>query len=154
MTTSSLNSAAEDGATDISGFASKAPEHACRLAAIMTLFEDGGAATVSGEVMKAACKMVKYYLSQYKFLCIAATNETEIAQAQALLDWLRKNLQPGDGFATDRVLQFGPVAARRSKALDRQLAVLMQYGWVHELPAGTKIDGKKRRKAFRLSPKA
>ncbi|WP_421907496.1 DUF3987 domain-containing protein [Mameliella sp.] len=141
-------------ATDISGFASKAPEHACRLAAIMTLFEDGAAETVSGEFMKAACEMVKYYLSQYKFLCIAATNETEIAQAQALLDWLRKNLQPGDGFATDRVLQFGPVAARRSKALDRQLAVLMQYGWVHELPAGTKIDGKNRRKAFRLSPKA
>ncbi|WP_163850500.1 DUF3987 domain-containing protein [Pseudooceanicola aestuarii] len=141
-------------ATDISGFASKAPEHACRLAAIMTLFEDGAAETVSGEVMKAACEMVKYYLSQYKFLCIAATNETEIAQAQALLDWLRKNLQPGDGFATDRVLQFGPVAARRSKALDRQLAVLMQYGWIQDLPAGTKIDGKKRRKAFRLSPKA
>lgn len=141
-------------AADISGFASKAPEHACRLAAIMTLFEDAAAETVSGEVMKAACEMVKYYLSQYKFLCIAATNETEIAQAQTLLDWLLKNLQPGDGFATDRVLQFGPVAARRSKALDRHLAVLMQYGWVHELPAGTKIDGKKRRKAFRLSPKA
>jgi hypothetical protein len=141
-------------AADISGFASKAPEHACRLAAIMTLFEDGTAETVSGEVMKASCEMVRYYLDQYKFLCIAATNETEISRAQTLLDWLRKNLKPGDGFATDRVLQFGPVAARRSKALDRQLAVLMQYGWVHALPAGTKIDGKKRRKAFRLSPKA
>jgi hypothetical protein len=141
-------------AADISGFAGKAPEHACRLAAIMTLFEDRDAVTVSGEVMKAACDMVKYYLGQYKFLCIAATNETEIAQAQTLLDWLLKNLQPGDGFATDRVLQFGPVASRRLKALDRQLAVLMQYGWVQELPAGTKISGKKRRKAFRLSPKS
>lgn len=141
-------------AADISGFASKAPEHACRLAAIMTLFEDRDAETVSGQVMRAACEMVKYYLSQYKFLCIAATNETEIAQAQTLLDWLLKNLQPGDGFATDRVLQYGPVAARRSKTLDRQLGILIQYGWVHELPAGTKIDGKKRRKAFRLSPKA
>lgn len=141
-------------AADISGFAAKAPEHACRLAAIMTLFENRAAETVSGEIMEAACEMVKYYLGQYKFLCIAATNETEIAQAQALLDWLRKNLEPGAGFATDRVLQYGPVASRRSKALDRQLTVLMQYGWIHELPAGTKIDGKKRRKAFRLSPKA
>jgi hypothetical protein len=141
-------------AADISGFAGKAPEHACRLAAIMTLFEDRDAATVSGEVMKAACEMVRYYLGQYKFLCIAATNETEIAQAQTLLDWLLKNLQPGDGFATDRVLQFGPVSARRSKALDRQLGVLKQYGWVQDLPAGTKIDGKKRRKGYRLSPKA
>lgn len=98
--------------------------------------------------------MVDYYLAQYKFLCIAATNETEIAQAQTLLDWLRKNLKPGDGFATDRILQFGPVHARRAKALDRMLGVLKQYGWVHELPSGTKIEGKTRRKAYRLSPKA
>ncbi|WP_425072915.1 DUF3987 domain-containing protein [Sagittula sp. S175] len=141
-------------AADISGFAGKAPEHACRLAAIMTLFENRAAECVSREVMEAACKLVKYYLGQYKFLCIAATNETEVAQAQTLLDWLRKNLNPGEGFATDRVLQFGPVSARRAKALDRQLGVLKKYGWIHELPAGTIIEGKRRRKAYRLSPKA
>ncbi|MET4128369.1 DUF3987 domain-containing protein [Roseovarius sp. MBR-6] len=141
-------------AADISGFASKAAEHACRLAAILALFEDWDTRKISAEVMQAACELVKYYLSQYKFLCIAATNETEIAQAQTLLDWLRKNLQPGDGFATDRILQYGPVQARRSKALDRLLEILKQYGWIQELPAGTKIDGKKRYKAHRLSPKA
>ncbi len=141
-------------AADISGFAAKAPEHACRLAAIMTLFEDRATETISGEVMKAACEMVKYYLGQYKYLCIAATNETEISQAQILLDWLLKNLSPGEYFATDRILQFGPVQARRAKTLDRMLRLLKEYGWVCDLPPGTKIDGKKRRKAYRLSPKA
>lgn len=141
-------------AADISGFASKAPEHACRIAAIMTLFEDPDATQISDDVMEAACRMVKYYLSQYKYLCIAATNESEIAHAQTLLDWLLKNLNPGDGFGTDKILQFGPVHARRAKTLDRLLTVLKQYGWVIELPPGTKIDGKKRRKAYRLSPKA
>lgn len=141
-------------AADISGFASKAPEHACRLAAIMTLFEDRQAIEVSGEVMGAACNLVKYYLKQYKYLCIAATNETEMAQAQSLLDWLRRNLAPGEAFATDKILQFGPVHTRRAKAFDRALGVLIQYSWVDELPSGTQIDGKKRRKAFRLSPKA
>lgn len=141
-------------AADISGFAAKAPEHACRIAAIMTRFEDREATVISGDVMNAACKMVRYYLGQYKYLCIAATNETEVSQAQILLDWLRKNLQPGDGFATDRILQFGPVSARRAKALDRMLGILKEYGWVDDLPAGAKIDGKRRRKAYRLSPKA
>ncbi len=141
-------------ASDISGFAAKGPEHACRLAAIMTLFENRAARCVSREVMEAACELVKYYLGQYKFLCIAATNETEVVQAQTLLDWLRKNLRPGEGFATDRILQYGPVSARRAKTLDRQLGVLKQYGWILELPAGTEIEGKKRRKAYRLSPKA
>ncbi|MEE4208970.1 MAG: DUF3987 domain-containing protein, partial [Parvularcula sp.] len=37
-------------AADISGFASKAPEHACRLAALMTLFEDRKAEAISAEV--------------------------------------------------------------------------------------------------------
>lgn len=138
-------------AADISGFASKAPEHACRLAAIMTLFENKEAETVSGDVMKAACELVKYYLAHYKFLCVAATNDTEMSQAQTLLDWLRKNLQPGDAFATDRILQFGPVGARRAKILKRLLEILMQHGWIHELPEGTEVDGKKRRKAYRLS---
>ncbi len=141
-------------AADISGFAAKGPEHACRIAAIMSIFEDRDANAISGEVMDAACKMVKYYLAQYKYLCIAATNETDVANAQRLLDWLRKNLAPGEGFATERILQFGPVHARRAKALDRMLAILKKYGWVNELPPGTKIDGKKRRKAYRLSPKA
>lgn len=141
-------------AADISGFASKAAEHACRLAAIMTLFEDRDAQTVSGDVMKAACELVKYYLKQYKFLCIAATNDTEVAQAQTLLDWLRENLQPGDAFATDRILQKGPIGARRAKILHRLLEILAQYGWIRELPEGTEVDGKKRRKAYRLSPQA
>jgi hypothetical protein len=141
-------------AADISGFASKAPEHACRLAAIMTLYEDREAVKISGEVMEAACGLVKYYLKQYKYLCIAATNETEVAHAQSLLDWLRRNLDPGEAFATDKILQFGPVHTRRAKSLDRALGILQQYGWVGELPSGTKIDGKKRRKAFKLSSKA
>ncbi len=141
-------------AADISGFASKAPEHACRLSAIMTLFEDQEVTIISSDVMEAACKLVRYYLAQHKYLCIAATNETEIAHAQILLDWLCRNLEPGEGFATDTILQFGPVHARRAKPLDRTLAILMQYGWVDELPAGTKIAGKRRRKAYRLSPKA
>lgn len=141
-------------AADISGFASKAPEHACRIAAIMTLFENPDATQVTDDVMQSACEMVKYYLGQYKYLCIAATNETELTQAQNLLDWLLKNLNPGEGFGTDKILQFGPVHARRAKALVRLLDILKQYGWINELPAGTKIDGKKRRKAYRLSPKA
>ncbi len=141
-------------AADISGFAAKAPEHACRLAAIMTMFEDRDAEHVSGAVMESACNLVRYYLEQYKYLCVAATNETEVAHAQGLLDWLRKNLQPGDGFATDLVLQRGPVQTRRAKALDRALAILRKYGWIIDLPAGTLIDGKKRQKAYGLSPRA
>lgn len=141
-------------AADISGFASKAREHACRLAALMTLFEDRDAEAVSVDVMESACKLVKYYMSQFKYLCIAATNQTDMAHAQKLLEWLRKNLAPGEAFATDKVLQYGPVHARQADPLKRMLRILMEYGWVDELPNGTMIGGRRRRKAYRLSPRA
>ena len=120
----------------------------------MTLSEGRSAEVISGAVMESACNIVKYYLAQYKYLCIAATNEAEVAHAQTLLDWLRRNLEAGEAFATDKILQLGPVHTRRAKSLDRALGILKQYGWVVELPSGTRIDGKQRRKAYRLTPYA
>jgi hypothetical protein len=76
------------------------------------------------------------------------------AHAQKLLDWLRLNVSPGSGFATDLILQTGPVGTRNAKSLDQALAILVQYDWVAKLPENTVIAGKKRRKAYMLNPKA
>ncbi len=141
-------------AADISGFAAKAPEHACRLSAIMTLFEDPAAKDVSPEVMEKACQIVRYHLNQFKYLCIADTNETNMQAAQDLLDWLRRNLRPGDAFSTERVMQFGPIGTRRSKALSPAIDILLKYHWIIEVPPGTKVEGKARKKAYQLSPHA
>jgi hypothetical protein len=139
--------------SDISGFASKAPEHACRLAALMTLFEDRDATNITQETMTNACKLVEYHLEQYKHLCAAGKNAASVAHAQTLLDWLQKNVAPGSAFATDRILQTGPVGTRNAKTLDEALAILVQYGWVVKLPDGTVVNGKSRRKAFLLNSK-
>lgn len=140
-------------ASDISGFASKAPEHACRVAALMTLFEDRHATSIFQDTMKNACGIVKYHLKQYKHLCAAGTNDASVAHAQALLDWLRLNVAPGSGFATDRILQSGQVGTRNAKTLDQALEVLARYDWVARLPEGTVVAGKKRRKAWMLNPR-
>jgi hypothetical protein len=140
-------------AADISGFAGKAPEHACRLAALMTLYEDRDATIVSQDIMTKACGIVKYYLKQYKHLCAAGTNDATVALAQTLLDWLRQNVAPGSGFATDRILQSGPVGTRNARILDQALEVLARHDWVARLPEGTVIAGKKRRKAWVLNPR-
>ena len=141
-------------ASDISSFAAKAPEHACRLAALMTLFEDNAASEISGATMENACGLVKYYLQQFKYLCVAGTNDDEVAHAQKLLDWLKCNLSPGKSFATERVSQLGPVGTRNKKAMDKALAVLVQHNWIASLPDGTIVDGKSRRRAYMLNPNA
>lgn len=139
-------------AAEVSSFAAKGPEHACRLAALMTLYEDREATSISAEMMTNACLIVKYYLAQFKYLCIAGKNDTCIAHAQILLDWLRLNVTPAGGFATDRIMQSGPVSTRNAKALDQALAILIQHDWIAKLPDGTVIDRKKRRKAYMMNP--
>ena len=141
-------------AADISSFAAKAPEHACRLAALMTLYEDRNATVISQDTMARACEIVKYHLQQFKYLCVAGTNEEAVGHAQKLLDWLIKNLTPGSGFATDMILQNGPVRTRNRLTMDQALAILVQHEWVAKLPEGTVVDGKARRRAYMLNPNA
>ncbi|TMV14586.1 DUF3987 domain-containing protein [Arenibacterium halophilum] len=141
-------------AADISSFAAKAPEHACRIAALMTLYEDPDATLVSEGTMPGACEIVRYHLQQFKYLCVSGTNEEAVAHAQKLLDWLRSNFAPGSGFATDVVLQKGPVRTRTRKAMDMALGILVQHEWIAKLPEGTVVDGKARRRAYQLNPSA
>ncbi|MFU8866157.1 MAG: DUF3987 domain-containing protein, partial [Rhodobacterales bacterium] len=141
-------------AADISSFAAKAPEHACRLAALMTLFEDPEATEISEATMANACGLVKYHLQQFKYLCIAGTNEDAVSHAQKLLDWLKSNLTAGEGFATERILQAGPVPTRRRQTMDKALAILVQHDWIAKLPDGTVVDNKPRRRAYMLNPSA
>lgn len=141
-------------AADIGSFAAKAPEHACRIAALLTLYEDQEATEITEDMMKNAVGIVKYHLAQFKYLCVAGTNEDAVSHAQKLLDWLKANLAPGSGFATEIILQNGPVTTRNRKAMDQALAILIEYGWVAKLPDGTVVGGKKRRRAYMLNPKA
>ncbi len=141
-------------AADISSFAAKAPEHACRIAALLTPYEDQEAILISQETMLNACGIVKYHLEQFKYLCVAGTNEDAVSHAQKLLDWLRGNLAPGSGFATDLILQKGPIRTRNQKAMDQALSVLIQHDWVAKLPEGAVVDGKRRRRAYILNPNA
>ena len=141
-------------AADISSFAAKAPEHACRLAALMTLFEDPEATEISEATMTSACGLVRYYLQQFKYLCVAGTNEDAVSHAQKLLDWLKSNLSPGEGFATERILQTGPVPTRRRQTMDKALAILVQHDWIAKLPDRTVVDDKPRHRAYMLNPNA
>lgn len=141
-------------AADISSFAAKAPEHACRIAALMTLYEDQDAAIVSEDTMKKACGIVRYHLQQFKYLCVAGTNDEAVGHAQKLLGWIKSNLAPGSGFATDIILQKGPVRTRSRKTMDQALAILVQHDWIAILPEGTVVDGKARRRAYQLNPGA
>ena len=116
-------------------WASKAAEHACRIAGVLTLAADPLAHAVTAETMAGALALTQFYLSEYVRLVGTAEVPERIRHAHELLGWLR---QKGRTIITARdVMRFGPGRAiRHGDAAKAALRTLAEHGWL------TTEDGK------------
>lgn len=134
---------------DIRDFASKAAEQAARIAGVMALWRDLGAAAVTGEEMANGIELARFHLSEAGRLADAATIPPEIRRAELLRVWLLERcahveMTPGE------IVQFGPSQLRDTATVKSALAVLEAHGWVISLPKGTEVRGKRRKEAYRI----
>jgi hypothetical protein len=113
---------------DIREFASKAAEHACRIAGVLTLIADPTAISVSQETMRSALELVQAYLREYIRLAGAANISTEVGNAVKLLDWIKRTHRPEVTART--VMQFGPYAIREAPSARSALRLLRDHGWL------------------------
>ena len=94
-------------------FASKAAEHAARIAGIITLVEDPKATQIPSAAMDAAIELTVFYLTEHLRLTGAGRQERIDGRLRTLLAWLQsgvKLVQKKD------VLQKSPYALRKLKA--------------------------------------
>jgi len=140
------------------GFASKSPEQACRIAGVLTLWEDLNAPEISGATMANGIALAQYYLSEAKRLADSAIVSLEAAEAEKLRLWLL-NTWPGIAARLGReggsilprdILQYGPGSLREKKKVTACVRQLLEAGWLVSLPAGTLIDGSNRREAYQI----
>lgn len=109
-------------------WASKAAEHACRIAGVLTLVADPVAYAVTGEAMTGALMLMQHYLGEYQRLIGAADVPENIRQAKILLDWIRaKKLSQ---VTARKVMQYGPGSIRHGDAAKMALRTLAEHGWV------------------------
>ncbi len=121
---------ARDGMLEgVREWASKAAEHACRIAGVLTLAADPAAHAVSGETMGGALTLTQFYLSEYVRLVGSADVPEHIRHAHELLAWLR---QKGRTTVTARdVMRLGPGRAiRHGDAAKAALKTLAEHGWL------------------------
>jgi hypothetical protein len=112
----------------VTEFASKACEHACRIAGVLTLVSDPKASTVNAENMARALQLAKFYLSEQVRLAGSAAISSEIVYAQLLLDWIgHKGLSE---LTTTKVIQYGPSRIREAKLAKATLRTLVEHGWL------------------------
>lgn len=130
---------------EVRPFASKAAEHAARIAGVLTCYAGDGA--VSAEMMAHAIRLLSFYLDETKRLADAATLSQETQDAERLRKWLLEHWPEPFISATD-VAQYGPF--RETKKARKVLATLERFNWVTPVDGGAEIKGKHRREAFKV----
>ncbi len=142
----------------VTGYASKSAEQAARIAGVLTLWQDLHAPLVTVQAMAWGIELAQFYLAEAVRLSDAAIVSTETRQAEALRVWLlggwpkvaQGQARDPSTIVSSDILQFGPNAIREAKQVRKAVAVLLEFGWLIELPDGTEIGGKSRRNAFRI----
>lgn len=113
----------------VAGFANKAPEHAARLAAVLTLIEDQDAPEVPAEAMANGIRLVEHYRAEALRLVQEADVPEHLKAAERLRVWLIENWKK-EVVSLPEIYQRGPYALRTAAAARAAAGVLVQHGWL------------------------
>jgi len=132
----------------IRAFASKAAEHAARLAGILTLVGDIHAREIPLDKMAAGIELAKHYLAEALRLNLAGATDPDLSLAERLLTWLRE--QGRSHVWLTLIYQRGPSAIRDAKTGKRIVRILEDHNWLEPIDGGMEIDGQFRRNVWRV----
>lgn len=122
----------------IPGFANKLPEHAARIAGVLTLVDNPIAPSIDTSALQRAITIAEYFASEALRLFDARMASPAIRLAEALLTWLQdKWPEPFIGLKV--IYQFGPSLIRDAEVARKAVAILEEHGWLERAPKGTKV---------------
>lgn len=132
---------------EISGFGSKAAEHALRIAGTLTLLENIDAREISFLSINCSEVLIKYYLEEALRISQGLLVSPEITQAETLLTWL--NSLPDLFIHLAKIYQRGPASLREARTARSALAILEEHGWVLKQPP-MDLDGNRRKDVWAI----
>ncbi|WP_428564612.1 MAG: YfjI family protein [Solidesulfovibrio sp. DCME] len=132
---------------EIAGFANKVPEHAARLAAVLTLVEDLNAHYVSVEKIEAGIELARYYLSEALRIQGVIEINPQDELAMKLMSW---SASRGDTISLREIMQSGPRCVRSKRAATPIIRILEEHGIFIRIPGGTNVAGSRCRDAWRI----
>jgi Protein of unknown function (DUF3987) len=133
----------------ISGIANKLPEHAARIAGVLTLVRDIDLGEIAGEEMAAGTVLAQHYAAEALRLHGSSRVSAELRLAQQALDWLLR-LWGELAISLPDLYQRGPAAIREAAAARKVVGVLEDHGWLIRIVEGAMIAGTYRREAWRI----
>lgn len=121
----------------IQAFASKLAEHGARLAGVLAVFANPDAPTLTAQVMECGITLARHYASEALRLYDAGTISADILLAEKLLAWLETHNQ--EHVSLPMIYQFGPSGIREGAIARRIAKLLVEHGYLVELPDGAEI---------------
>jgi hypothetical protein len=133
----------------IRGLANKLPEHAARLAAVLTLVAAIEAGEIAAAEMEAGIALAEHYAAEALRLFGVSRINPDLRLAQKLLDWLLSRWREPAVSLPD-IYQRGPSAVREQTTARKLVEILESHGWLIRIPQGAEVAGVHRRAAWRI----
>ena len=138
---------------DVRGFATKLPEQAARIAAVLAVFQHGlKVEEIEDEMLANGISVARYYLSEAVRLFGVASPNPILMDAQVLSDWLRDKWKE-NLINVGAIQNFGPSQLRKKNAdqIKEIVAALVRHDHLSDrLPSGGMVSGKKVRECWRV----
>ena len=125
-------------------FANKLPEHAARLAGVITLFENPYADDIPAERMAAGTDLAQFYANEALRLTAIGKTDSDLALAERLLAWLHTEWKEPLVSLPD-IYQFGPNPVRDKRTAKRIVDILEDHGWLTKMRRPAVVAGVTRR---------
>ena len=129
------------------GLANKAPEHAARLAGVLSVMRGG--TEISPEDIEAGITLANYYLSEAVRMADAGQIKQPLKDAEQLLNWLQ--IKEFNQVYPSLVYQKGPSRRLRTKeAALKAIHTLEDHGWLIPISSGD-IGNSGKRQVWRVN---
>jgi len=139
----------------VTGLANKIPEHAARLAGVLSLFEDLNTPELDEHALGRGIKLAQWYLGEALRLAEVGAVSDEVRLGETLLAWLQESWphKADDGgrlISPPDVYSAGPNSIREKAVAQKALGVLVDHGWLIKLEGSQKVNGVTRREVYAM----
>ncbi len=133
----------------VRGLGNKLPEHAARLAAVITLFSNPEAPDISAAAMGSGIVLAQFYAGEALRLADSAQISADALLAEKVRGWLVHHWSETLVSLPD-IYQHGPNAVREKARARKVVQVLEEHGHLLRVDGGAVIRGAKRRDAWQI----
>jgi Protein of unknown function (DUF3987) len=133
----------------ISGLANKLPEHAARIAGVLTMVRDFGAGEVAASEMAAGVELAQHYAAEALRLHGASGISEGLRRAKQVLEWLLTHWNE-TAISLPDIYQRGPNAIRDAATTKSAVTILEEHGWLIRIAGGAVVAGTRRKDAWRI----